>query len=226
MHINARLTFTVTTLLFLLLAAAPQGIKAQTASQMEYERQQREYRQQQEQQRQEQQRQQQLMNENARRQQQESSRINAPTGQAPAPAYPGASPQPVPRRQGPPVDVAAAVASAEWEQTGTSLKGESAFYVARSTIRRSGDLVTLWEMIDNKAATMIDGKPAFSVRHMMEYDCKGSRRRMLAATAYAGHLGKGTVVGSENFPPPYPWHAVGVDDGCARHSLKLACEKK
>ena len=81
-------------------------------------------------------------------------------------------------------------------------------------------------MIDNKAATMIDGKPVLSIRNLMEYDCKGSRRRMLAATAYAGHLGKGTVVGSESFPPPYEGHAVGPSDGYAQYNLKLACEKK
>ena len=81
------------------LAIMPPGAEAQTPSQMEYERQQREYRQQQEQQRQEQQRQQQLMNENARRQQEEASRLNAPVGQSPTPAYPGASPQPASRRQ-------------------------------------------------------------------------------------------------------------------------------
>jgi hypothetical protein len=226
MRIDTLLTFTAVTLLVPVLAITPQGAMAQTPAQMDYERQQREYRQQQEQQRQEQQRQQQLMNENARRQQEESSRLNAPSGQAPAPAYQGASPQSASRRQGPPVDVAAAIAAAEWEQMGTSLKGEAAFYVARSTIQRSGDLAKMWEMTDMKTATMIDGKRVFSVRNLMEYDCKGFRRRMLAATAYAGHLGKGTVVGSENFPPPYAWQAVGASDGYALHFMKLACEKK
>ncbi len=226
MSANPRLTFVAATMLFPVLAIAPQGIRAQTPSQMEYERQQREYWRQQEQQRQEQQRQQQLMNENARRQQEESSRLNAPTSQAPAPAYQGGSPQSAPPRQGPPVDVAAAVAAAEWEPMGSTLKGESDFYVARSTIRRSGDLAKMWEMIDNKAATVIDGKRTFSARYLWEYDCKGSRRRMLAASAYAGHLGKGAVVGSENFPPPYSWQTVGPSDGYAQYFLKLACDRK
>ena len=226
MSANPRLILVAATILFPVLALAPQGVKAQTPSQMEHERQQREDWRQQEQQRQEQQRQQQLMNENARRQQEESSRLNAPTGQAPAPAYQGTPPQSAPRRQGPPADVAAAVAAAEWEEIGTSLKGESTFYAARSTIHRSGNLAKMWEMIDNKTATMIEGKPVLSVRNLMEYDCKGSRRRMLAATAYAGHLGKGTVVGSENFPPPYQWHVVGANDGYAQHFLKLACGGK
>jgi hypothetical protein len=66
---------------------------AQTPAQLDYERQQRENWRQQEQQRQEQQRLQQLMNDNARRQQEESSRINAPSGQggSVAPVPPGPS---------------------------------------------------------------------------------------------------------------------------------------
>jgi hypothetical protein len=66
---------------------------AQTPAQLDYERQQRENWRQQEQQRQEQQRLQQLMNDNARRQQEESSRINAPLGQggSVAPVPPGPS---------------------------------------------------------------------------------------------------------------------------------------
>lgn len=62
------------------LCGAPCRVQAQTAAQMEYERQQREYWLQQEQQRQEQQRQQQLMNDNARRQQEEGNRFNVPPG--------------------------------------------------------------------------------------------------------------------------------------------------
>lgn len=73
--------FVVSALLVAVFGVVPHGARAQTPAQMEYERQQREYRQQQEQQRQEQLRQQQLMNENARRQQEESRRLNAPIGQ-------------------------------------------------------------------------------------------------------------------------------------------------
>ena len=212
-----------------ILSITPQLAKAQTPAQMEYERQQREYARQQEQQRQEQQRQQQLMNENARRQQEESSRLNAPMGsnQAPAsPAYQGASPQTASRRQAtPPVDVAAAVASARWEQAGSTLKGETDYYVARSTIHRSGNSVKLWDMYDYKQAQVIEGKRSFSMRMLWEYDCKGSRRRMLAATAYAGHVGKGTLVGSESFANPNPWEAIGAGDAYAGYILKMACGK-
>lgn len=88
MNITMR-TVTLPCMAMSLMAAqfAPGPAGAQTQQQMEYERQQREYWRQQEQQRQEQQRLQQLMNDNARRQQEESRRINAPT--SPAPGYPG-----------------------------------------------------------------------------------------------------------------------------------------
>ena len=59
----------------------------------------------------------------------------------------------------------------------------------------------MWEMIDHKTAQAFDGKQFLSVKNFQEYDCKRSRRRMLAATAYAGHIGKGAVVGSSSLRP-------------------------
>jgi hypothetical protein len=72
----------------------------------------------------------------------------------------------------------------------------------------------------------MEGQRVLSMKNLWEYDCKGSRRRMLAASAYAGHIGKGAVVGSETFATPNPWQSVGPADGYAHYFLKLACEKK
>ena len=115
MNIPFRRDVIATVVVFPLLAIATQFANAQTPAQMEYERQQREYRRQLEQQQQEQQRLQQQMNENARRQQEQSRQLNAPASQNPAPAYQGASPQTAARRQATQVDVAAALAAADWE---------------------------------------------------------------------------------------------------------------
>ena len=225
MNILFRRDVIATIVVFPLLAMTTQVANAQTPAQMEYERQQREYRRQLEQQQQEQQRLQQQMNENARRQQEQSRQLNAPASQNPAPAYQGASPQTAARRQATQVDVAAAIAAADWEAAGSSLKGEHDFYFARSTISRSGDFAKMWEMIDHKNALVIDGKPSFSIKNFQEYDCKRSRRRMLAASAYSGHIGKGALVGSEFFPSPSPWEAVTTGN-YAEYFLKLACGKK
>lgn len=225
MNILFRRDVIATIVVFPLLAITTHVANAQTPAQMEYERQQREYRRQLEQQQQEQQRQQQLMNENARRQQEESRRLNAPAGQSATPAYPSASPQMGSRRPATQVDVAAAIAAKDWEEAGSTLKGEADFYIARSTISKSGDFAKMWEMVDFKTAQIVDGKPFLTAKNFYEYDCKRSRRRMLAATAYAGHIGKGAVVGSEFFATPSPWEAVGAG-GYSEYVLKLACGKK
>ena len=225
MSISFRGDVVATIVVFPLLAITTQVANAQTPAQMEYERQQREYRRQLEQQQQEQQRLQQQMNENARRQQEESRRLNAPASQNPAPAYQGASPQAAARRPPTQVDVAAAVAAKDWEAAGSSLKGEHDFYLARSSISRSGDFAKMWEMIDYKSAVVIDGKPALSTKNLQEYDCKRQRLRMLAGSAYSGHLGKGALVGSEFFSSPNPWQAVTASS-YAEYFLKVACGKK
>ena len=218
------------TAVLMLPFSLPLPARAQNAAQLEYERQQREARRQQEQQQQEQQRQQQLMNENARRQQEESRRINAPSGQDAGGAYQGApggaAPRAGGRRQAAPVDVAPGIPSADWVQEGSGLKGEVDFYSARSTIRRAGDRVQMWEMVDHKAAQRFEGKRFYSMRTLYEYDCRGSRRRMLAASAYQGHVGKGELVGSESFTPPSAWESVGAASGYAVPFLKIACAGK
>jgi hypothetical protein len=94
MNIPSRSALIAATVLLAAVTISPPVAWAQTPAQMEYDRQQREYWKQQEQQRQEQQRLQQQMNENARRQQEEGHKWNAPRspGQSTTPAQ-GAAPQ-------------------------------------------------------------------------------------------------------------------------------------
>ena len=206
------------------LAGAPHHAWAQTPAQMEYERQQREYWRQQEQQRQEQQRQQQLMNDNARRQQEESRRLNAPTGQSPTPAYQGATPQTAPGQPRAQANASAATAAAKWEDFGThTLYGGLNIYFDRVTMRRSGDLVKVWEMLDFKTPQVIGGTRVLSVQSHFEYDCKVARRRMLATAGFSGHMGKTLVVDTGNNPGAWESVAPGTYQGELR---KVACGKK
>jgi len=213
-------------MLIALLAVATQGVAwAQTQQQMDYERQQREYWRQQEQQRQEQQRQQQQMNENARRQQEESRRLNAPAGQSPTPGYQGATPQVAPRQSGAPAGAPANTAATDWASSCSSQAyGGTEVYVARSTIRRSGDLAKMWDMYDFKTVQTIAGKRVLSVRNQHEYDCKSARRRMLSTTGFAGHMGKGAVVAFDN--TPMAWERVTSGDFVEACYWKVACGKK
>ena len=89
------------------------------------------------------------MNENARRQQEESRRLNAPSAQSPSPSYQrGAHLAPPGRPAAPATDVSARIAPGDFTNEGSSLKGEFDFYAARSTIHRSGSTVRMWEMLD------------------------------------------------------------------------------
>jgi hypothetical protein len=206
------------------LAGAPHYGWAQNPAQMEYERQQREYWRQQEQQRQEQQRQQQLMNDNARRQQEESRRLNAPAGQSPTPGYQGAAPQMAPRQPGAQANASAATAAAKWEDFGShTAYGGVAIYFDRVTMRRSGDSVKLWEMLDFKTAQVIGGARVLSVQSNYEYDCKSARRRMVATAGFSGHMGKTLVVDTGHSPLGWESVAPGTYQGELR---KIACGKK
>jgi hypothetical protein len=224
MNILSRSPFIAGTMLLMVMPIVTQDVLAQTPAQMEYERQQREYRQQMERQQQEQQRQQQIMNENARRQQEESRRLNAPMGQSPTPAYPGATPQITPRQSGAQVNLTPAIADAEWSEIGSHTdRGGVDIYAARSTIRRSGNLVKIWEMFDFKTAQVVEGRRFISHKQLMEYDCKVERKRMLAVTAFTGHKGKGVVVESDN--TPLPWETVDRSS-VADVLRKFACDGK
>jgi len=215
--------FTVTIVLTA-LAGAPRDARAQTPQQMEYERQQREYSRQQEQQRQEQQRQQQLMNENARRQQEESRRLNAPMGQSPTPGYQGGTPQTAPRQPRAQANASAVTAAAKWEGFGShTLHGGVDIYFDRVTMRRSGDLVKVWEMLDFKRTQVIGGTRVLSTQSHFEYDCKGARRRMLATAGFSGHMGKTLVVDTGHAPGAWESVAPGTYPGELR---KIACAKK
>lgn len=224
MKLPSRSALITATMLLTILASAPHYAWAQTPAQMEYERQQREYSRQQEQQRQEQQRQQQLMNDNARRQQEESRRLNAPMGQSPTPGYQGATPGMAPRKPGAQANASAATAAAKWEDFGShTAYGGVAIYFDRVTMRRFGDLVKVWEMLDFKTEQVLGGTRVLSVQSHFEYDCKGARRRMLATAGFSGHMGKTLVVDTGNNPGAWESVAPGTYMGELR---KVACGKK
>jgi hypothetical protein len=225
MNIPTRSAVISAAMLLTPMALAPPGARAQTPEQMEYERQQREYWKQQEQQRQEQQRLQQVMDDNARQQQEESRQWNAPTGQSATSDYPVAAPQTAPRQPVAAAGAPAITAATDWESTCSSpFAGGTDIYVARSTIHRSGTLATMWEMYDFKTAQVIDGKRVQSNKNLYEYDCKGMRRRMLTVAGFAGHMGKGAVVGFGDGAMPWePVEAGSLFDVC---TLKVACGKK
>jgi hypothetical protein len=86
----------------------------------------------------------------------------------------------------------------------------------------------MWEMLNAKKAPIgtHEGKPFSSARNLVEYDCRRSRHRILAASAYEGHAGKGALIGSEVFTPALAWQSIGPVSGYQRLFLKIACANK
>lgn len=119
---------------------------------------------------------------------------------------------------------AAAAAVSGWETSCSSpMGGGTDVYLARSTIRRTGDRVRMWDMFEFKTPQVISGFRVASVRNQHEYDCRTPRRRMLSTTGFAGHMGNGGAVVSESAPTG--WEAVspgGFVDVCY---WKIACGK-
>jgi hypothetical protein len=114
-------------------------------------------------------------------------------------------------------------APTQWTLLGTTAaNGGMDVYVARSTIRRSGALAQMSDLWDFKTAHAFEGKPFLSTRNHYEYDCVLSRRRMLSATGYSGHMGQGTVVGSASSPAT--WEEIATT-GSVHDYWKAACTK-
>jgi len=162
------------------------------------------------------------MNDAARRMQQNDPYAQPGVqGQGSMRGYPGNAASMAAR---PKLDATAATAGAEWVPANINQQAPAAVYAARSTIRRSGNLVTMWDMHDFKAQQAFQGKQYLSLKNQMEYDCKGARSRLLSTTAYSGHSGKGGVVVSD-VPVSPAWQAFA--GGSPAEALsKIACALK
>lgn len=114
-----------------------------------------------------------------------------------------------------------APATKQWVLLGTSAaNGGMDVYVARSAIRRSGDSAQMWDLWDFKTIHMFEGKPFLSTRNHYEYDCAGTRRRMLSTVGFSGHIGQGAVVGSGS--STLAWEPI-PPGGPIRDYWKIAC---
>ena len=115
-------------------------------------------------------------------------------------------------------------AYAEWVSVGGyESQGGYTAYVDPDTIRRKGDLVKLWRLINFKTTQTVAGDSFLSVKEQTEFDCTEGRMRGLALAAFSGNSGTGDVVYSQSveqkWEPVFPG-SVGQD------MWKVACGKK
>ena len=122
--------------------------------------------------------------------------------------------------------VTATAASAEWTPVGAANVGgddQLIIYIDRATIRRNGNLVKMWDLKDFKTVQTVAGDSYLSQKIQSEYDCKEEKSQFLAFTWFAGKMGGGKVVYSDNDPGKW----VPIYPGSNGEILwKIACGKK
>jgi hypothetical protein len=98
-----------------------------------------------------------------------------------------------------------------------------AVYVDPDTIRRNGDLVKLWVLTDFKTIQTEPTPPHLSVTSQREFQCNEERVRLLALTAFSGHMGTGNAVYSYSDSQD---QGIEIEQDSVAHRLwKFACGK-
>lgn len=115
---------------------------------------------------------------------------------------------------------------AEWVDVGGKVEeGLTVYtvYVDPDTIRRNGDVVTLWALFDYKTIQSIVGGPWLSSKARREYDCVKERVRLLGFTTFSGNMGSGEAVYSNL--DETKWESV-APDSLDRNLWEVACSMK
>ena len=113
--------------------------------------------------------------------------------------------------------------SAEWVSVSVLDQAGVTIYADSDTIRRKGDRVQLWELIDYRTKQTVAGTSHLSAKLQREYDCIGEVHRTLVLEEWSGNMGTGTVLRSNS--NTQKWEPV--DPGSiAKRLWRIACDKK
>lgn len=106
---------------------------------------------------------------------------------------------------------------AEWTEV------DDGTYVDLSTIRKSGDKVKMWDLLDYKVVQTVGNIRYLSHSEQDEYYCKEETRRVLALIAYSKNMGAGEVVHASGamHEEPRPIPPGSMIEGI----FKVACGK-
>lgn len=104
-----------------------------------------------------------------------------------------------------------------------SFDGTFTIYADPATIRKTGNRVKMWDLLDYNMADKISGKPYMSIRGQSEYDCKEEKIRSLYATYHSENMARGEVVSTGT--KPSNWEPV-APGSMAAALWKMACKKR
>lgn len=108
----------------------------------------------------------------------------------------------------------------EWEKISES-SDKATYYGDRDTIRKNGDRVKMWNLVDFKSVQN-DGsdKQFLSTKMLTEFDCQEEKYRSLALIFHSENMGAGKVVYSNS--DPQKWEPVSPRS-MSEVMLKFAC---
>lgn len=119
----------------------------------------------------------------------------------------------------------AVVSSSAWaEWVEVSRNDTSTIYANPATIRKAGDIVKMWYLIDYRIIQGANvGSPFLSSKDQSEYDCKEERTRTLYFTNHSGNMGGG----DNNYSSETPLNWRPISPGSVGESLwQFACGKR
>jgi len=97
-------------------------------------------------------------------------------------------------------------------------------YADPTTIRRSGNLVKIWQISNYTAPeVMTTGERYLSATSQVEYDCVEERQRFLSQAHYSGAMGTGDAVWMRS--DPGGWFSV-PPGSMGQLGSKFACKKR
>ncbi len=103
-------------------------------------------------------------------------------------------------------------AAAAWVEIGLGDDGTTIAYANPTTIRKAGNRVKMWVLLELKTAKpTAAGEPYRSSKMQNEYDCKKQRWRTLYDSWYSEKKGRGAVVYSTS--EPGNWRPVPPTSG-------------
>jgi len=111
-------------------------------------------------------------------------------------------------------------AMAEWVEVGSN--DNVTRYADPATIRKVGNKVTVWELVDFKTVQGSTGFQFNSAKVLTLCDCKEEQTRMLSASVHSENMGGGNVVMTHNKAGKW---APAAPDSINMTLFEFACGK-
>ena len=107
----------------------------------------------------------------------------------------------------------------EWTPSDSDNDGRG--YIDYSTIKRSSNIVKIWELIDYKNPQKYNSLTYKSIVSLREYDCSNEKVRGLSISYFSDSMGKGNPVNIVNQPSDWMYLPPG---SMGLSKLKSVCK--